>query len=70
MRKSVEQRLLSLEGSISGVPGTSLTRVLGEEEGVEWCLAIGGMMAPKRFFHGATIREVLNLAESFFAKEE
>jgi hypothetical protein len=47
------------------VPGTSLTRTLpggNNARGFAWCLSLGAMHEPKRFFEGVTIEECLNKA--------
>lgn len=66
MNRSLEDRLLNLEDYIPGIPGTSLTRVLAKDHGIEWCLGIGRLLEPKEFFYGSSIEECLEKAESFF----
>jgi hypothetical protein len=67
------------------VPGTMLERVLldnalCEEHGIKirhpekesqlvWCLAIGHMREPKKFFYGNTVSTVLGQAEVWLNRE-
>lgn len=69
---TTEQRIKNIEKTlreryIITVPGTALVRQLGPKdgEGVHWCLAIGGLGLPKRFFTGKSISECLKGAEDF-----
>ena len=70
---NIDDRLSKLEQAFkpwpSAVIGTQLTRTL-EEDGVGWCLALGGMNFPKEFFYGKTIEEVVSKAEDFLDKNK
>lgn len=66
---TTEERILALEAATrSSVPGTQLQRVLNPAQGgVQWCLGLGGLTAPKEFFYGPTIDAVLTKAETVMA---
>jgi hypothetical protein len=51
------------------VKGTTLGRVLGQQ-GERWTLAIGALSAPKMFFTGDSIEEVLSQAETALPNAE
>lgn len=70
----IEKAIESLEKEFS-VPGTQLSRVLAtkeflkeqnihteEKELLVWCLSLGTMGLPKKFFYGKTINEVIRRA--------
>jgi hypothetical protein len=61
----VSARIAALEKLTppGGVKGTALNRVLGEK-GEGWTLSIGQLNAPKLFFTGDTIEDVLSQAEA------
>jgi hypothetical protein len=59
----LEQRLRTLEPDCV-IPGTILQRVLLEEGGIGWTLAIGQMQMPKEFYSGRTIESCLQQAET------
>jgi hypothetical protein len=59
--RTVDDRVSYLERGLS-VPGTQIVRVLGEGRGLQWCVALGELLAPKRFFYGHTIDEALRAA--------
>lgn len=66
---TIEDRLMSLEGRYGYpgcVPGTILTRVLNKADGAphQWSLGLGPAHLPKRFFVGASIADVIALAEA------
>lgn len=63
---TISDRIIGLEEELGlTVPGTQLCRVLSKNSPlVEWCLALGRMWEPKRFFYGLTIEECLNAAEN------
>jgi len=55
------------------VPGTSITRTLpggNNARGFAWCLSLGAMHEPKRFFEGVTIEECLNKALQFVERSK
>jgi hypothetical protein len=64
---SIDERIHKLEQAYKpwrgAVVGTQLTRIL-LENGVGWCLALGGMSTPKEMFIGVSIEEVISMAES------
>jgi hypothetical protein len=61
---SLEERLQRLEALlVPKLPGTQITRIMKQDHGFEWCVAIGVMSMPKLFFRGATVEEALALAE-------
>jgi len=61
--KAIEERLGMFVGG--RVPGTTITRVMSPlpMNGTEWCLAIGQINVPKRFFNGETIEDCVSQAE-------
>ena len=64
MANDIERRILALEKGQS-VPGTMINRVLKDERGFGWCIAVGTMEMPKSFFYGDTIEEALCSAEKW-----
>ena len=68
--KTIDERIAEIEAkflpSYRTTPGTSLTRVLAnqEERGMEWCLGVGVLQEPLLFFRGRTIEDCLLQAES------
>lgn len=66
MALTIEQRITRIEkASGSSVPGTQIIRSL-PDSGLEWTVAIGGMMQPKRQWSAKTISKALSEAENFF----
>lgn len=67
--REVEERMMALlpKGAVSG---TSLSRVLAPEKGVWWCLGLGGMTSPKRFFSAASFDELFEKAKSWLDQKE
>lgn len=65
MTHELEARLNSIEEFMGGVPGTTLSRVLVYNKGIEWCLAVGKLSQPKFFFYGSTIEQCINQAEQW-----
>ncbi len=62
--RTLDERLLALEAIASPtIPGTMLTRVMKEDSGFKWCLALGRMHMPKAFFYGDTVEEAVCAAE-------
>ncbi len=67
-RASIEDRVKAIENTIgSSVPGTAMTRALLEDR-VGWCLSIGRMMEPKKFFYATTLPKCFDAAEEFMAE--
>lgn len=65
---SIEDRVKAIENTIGhSVPGTGMTRVLLEDR-VGWCLSIGGMMEPKKFFRATTLSECFDAAEKLIVE--
>lgn len=62
--RSIENRIKILEKKYGGVPGTIISRQMAPE-GMQWCIGIGTLSAPKAFFVGRTISEALKEAEKF-----
>jgi hypothetical protein len=67
--KSIDERIAAMEAALprANLAGTTLKRVLGEESGLAWSLAMGTMDMPKTFFRGPTIEDVLAQAETAIA---
>lgn len=70
MTLSIDKRISIIEerlGMFAGgrVPGTILMRVMSQHPrgGTEWCLSIGQVQQPKRFFNGKTIEDCIVQAE-------
>lgn len=64
-QRTLDERLLALEAVASpAIPGTMLSRVMKEDSGFRWCLALGRMTMPKRFFYGDTVEEAVAAAEA------
>ena len=65
---TIDQRVERLEkatGYTEGrVPGTMITRINTEHDGVQWCLGLGLMQERKRFFVKDTIEACLKSAET------
>ncbi len=61
--KAIEERLGLFVGG--RVPGTTLMRVMSQNPmgGTEWCLSIGQIHLPKRFFNSKTIEDCIRQAE-------
>jgi len=74
---TIDERIVDLERDID-CPGTMITRVLKphvpgrsvngvwrppEKSELRWCVAIGAMEMPKRFYYGDTIEEAIRAAE-------
>jgi hypothetical protein len=66
---TVDERIAEIEKHYhpGAVPGTMLSRVMGSKGVVEWSLGIGALQAPKLFYTGATVDEVLTKAETYLA---
>jgi len=63
--RSIENRIKILEKKYGdGIPGTIISRQM-TREGIQWCIGIGKLSAPKAFFVGRTISEALKEAEKF-----
>lgn len=77
--KTIDERMRALEGNLI-CPGTTITRVFKPsdpggkvvkgkwqppEHGLQWCVAIGVMEMPKKFFYGDTIDEAVKEAEKW-----
>jgi len=64
----LDARIAALEAKVcpNTVAGTAISRVLNpkEGEGVQWCLSLGAMHLPKRFYFGPTILACLLQAEN------
>ena len=63
--RTIDERIAALEAALprSNIAGTSLSRVLHEKQGLEWCLALGPLSLPKTFFRGPTIESVVAQGE-------
>ena len=73
----IAKRLLALEakalgdGSLGTAPGTMLKRARGCDGRMLWCLRLGPLSQPKRFFYAETISGAIRKAEkAFFGKEQ
>lgn len=66
---TIDERIEAMEALLPmrGSPGTSITRVFAPVQGVEWCLALGGIQMPKTFFRGPTIENVVTQGEAAIA---
>lgn len=66
---TIDERIEAMEVLLPmrGSPGTSISRVLQEVQGVEWCLALGGLQMPKTFFRGPSIENVVSQGEHAIA---
>lgn len=66
---TIDERIEAMEALLPmrGTPGTTISRVLKEVQGFEWCLALGGLRMPKTFFHGPSIENVVSQGESAIA---
>ena len=59
----IDEIVARLEEGIEPSAGTSISRQLDPDgDGMRWCVAVGPMMLPKRFYYGYTIREALENA--------
>ena len=67
----MEKRITAIEEILAShgvtVQGTTISRVLATEHGIEWCLGFGMMNMPKWFFNGPTINTALLKAEKWAA---
>jgi hypothetical protein len=63
--RTLDERIAAMEAALprSNIAGTTLSRVLHEKQGIEWCLALGPMQLPKTFFRGPTIESVVAQGE-------
>lgn len=62
---SIDERILKLEKIHSPtVPGTTISRQLKQDTGMQWCIGFGQMYLPKYFYTGDTIEEALTKAEN------
>lgn len=76
----IDQRVLALESLTNSLAGTAFSRVYmdnclcrkeeiiptGHESTLVWCLGIGPISSPKKFFYANTIEEALAKAEKYF----
>ena len=77
--KTIDERMKALEGNLT-CPGTSISRVFKpvipgktvrgkwqppENQGMQWCVGIGVLEMPKKFFYGDTIDEAVKEAEKW-----
>lgn len=62
---NIESRLKRLEKLFPHptIPGTSLTHMLAENEGLQWCLGLGAIHLPKVWFYDRTIEGAIRKAE-------
>lgn len=67
---TIDERILAIEAELpfKSMPGTTLSRVFKETQGVEWCLALGAIQMPKTFFKGPTIEDVVAQGEKAVAE--
>lgn len=62
---SIDERILRIEQQLKlTVPGTSISRQLAPERGMQWVIGFGQIHMPKEFFTGKTIEEALTCAEN------
>lgn len=69
MPRTIDERIAAIEARLPqrNIAGTSITRVMHEKQGVEWCLSLGAMGLPKTFFRGPTIDDVVTQGEQAVA---
>jgi hypothetical protein len=62
---SIDERILALEKIHSPTcSGTTISRQLKPDIGMQWCIGLGRMYLPKYFYTGDTIEEALTKAEN------
>lgn len=63
--RTIDERIAAMEAALPhpSIAGTTLSRVMHERQGIEWCLALGPMRMPKTFFRGPTIEDVVAQGE-------
>lgn len=61
---TIDDRILSIEHYLGGVPGTVLARQIALVSGVQWSLMVGHMGGRNREFIGPTIEDVVSQAEA------
>ena len=68
--RTIDERIAAMEAAMphSSIAGTTLSRVMHEKQGIEWCLALGAMRMPKTFFRGPTIEDVVTQGERAIAE--
>lgn len=66
--QDLEDRLKMLETYISHptIPGTTISRVLTPDDGMQWQLGVGALTLPKNFFTAPSIEECLQKAENHY----
>ena len=62
---TLDERIARLETLLTiPVPGTQITRVMREDHGFRWCVAIGVMNMAKNFYYGDTVEDAVGAAEA------
>lgn len=68
--KTIDDRILAIEAAAASpnfpLAGTTLSLsrcVNSAKDGVQWCMAVGGLGGPKEFFYGGSIDEVVAVVE-------
>lgn len=66
--KTIDERINDLENLFWSpiIAGTTISRVLTQNDGLQWCLALGAMYEPKKFFDGVTIEDCIDAAETHY----
>lgn len=67
--RTIDERIAAIEARLPqrNIAGTSISRVMHEKQGVEWCLSLGTIGLPKTFFRGPTIEDVVTQGEQAVA---
>lgn len=62
---TIDERILAIEAALpmEKIAGTTLSRCLAEVSGLEWVLSVGPIQAPKTFFRGPSIEDVVSQCE-------
>jgi hypothetical protein len=61
--KTIDERIREIENKGTSISGTTISRYMDEKGNLGWCLAVGDMAQPKKFYYGKTIDDVVTIAE-------